>query len=363
MITEGTARNRVGGLLYYAIMILLGYLLFLIFQPFLVPLGWAAVIVVVTYPAFEWLAKRTRPSATALILTFAVTAVLIVPMVVVMLAFIKQGMREAQVFQKRLGSGDYGPLQHVWTRFQTRFPEANLGDLDDSIHNYIGDAISYLAGRFGTILKHTATFFFDTGLAIFAMFYLYRDGESMVRRLREVLPFESKHRDRMLHSVHDLIYASVTSTLAAALAHAILGGLAFYVTGVNSPLFWGVLMGFFSFIPVFGTVLVWAPLALGLIFGGHLTAGIILIILCSIVIGSVDNILRPLLIAGRAQMGGLVILIAVLGGITVFGLLGVVLGPVVVAVVAGVLDVYAPSEEDDMIKAKPRGRRAKAVLE
>jgi predicted PurR-regulated permease PerM len=363
-ITELTARQRVGSLLYYAIVILLGYLLYLIFAPFLVPLAWAAVIVVVTYPAYEWAARRWNPTIAALLTTIAVTAILIVPIVFLMIAFVKQGMSAVQTLNTKISTGTSMTwLDHMWTRIQAHLPQMNLGSFDESIHSYIDQGVSSLAARIGTILKHTAGFFFDAGLTILAMFYLYRDGDSMMGRVREILPFQPAHRDRMLLSVHELIYASVISSLAAGVVHAFLGGVAFEVAGVNSPIFWGVLMGLCSFIPVIGSVLVWGPLAIGLMFAGHWKSGIFLVIACAVIIGMVDNFIRPWLISGRSKMGGLVILIAVLGGISVFGMLGVVLGPIVVAIVAGVLDLYAPSAESENTEVKLHAKRAKAVLE
>jgi predicted PurR-regulated permease PerM len=101
-------------------------------------------------------------------------------------------------------------------------------------------------------------------------------------------------------------------------------------------------MGFFSFVPLVGSALIWVPVAISLIAGGHPIRGVILIIFCAVIAGSVDNVVRPWLIGGRSQMGGLVVFISVLGGIAAFGLLGVVLGPIIVATAASVLELYAP---------------------
>jgi predicted PurR-regulated permease PerM len=363
-VTESTARQRVGALLYYGIVILLVYLLYLIFAPFLVPLAWAAVIVIVTYPAYEWTARRWNPTLAALVTTVAVTAIVIVPLVFVMIAFVKQGMSAVQTLNVKVSTASSATwLNHVWSRLQAHVPGMDLSSFDASVHSYIDQGVSSLAARIGTILKHTAGFFFDAGITILAMFYLYRDGDSMIGRLREVLPFQAAHRDRMLRSVHELIYASVISSLAAGLVHALLGAGAFWIAGVGSPIFWGVLMGLCSFIPIVGSLLVWAPLAIGLFFQGHWKSAVFLIVACTVIIGLVDDFIRPWLISGRAKMGGLMILIAVLGGISVFGMLGVVLGPIVVAIVAGLLDLYAPRAGSETTERNSHAAKAKAVLE
>jgi len=102
-------------------------------------------------------------------------------------------------------------------------------------------------------------------------------------------------------------------------------------------------MGFFSLVPVVGSALIWVPAAISLMLEGHVVRGIILALICGVIVGLIDNIIRPWLISGRAEMGGLVVFISVLGGIAVFGMLGVVLGPIVIALAAGLLDLYVPS--------------------
>src|SRR5262249_9714125 len=161
----------------------------------------------------------------------------------------------------------------------------------------------------------------------------------MVSRVREILPFDDPHRTRMIRDSRELIFASVTSSLAAATAHGVLGGLAFGLTGIGSPIFWGVMMGFFSLVPVVGSAMIWVPGAISLMLGGHVWHGIALALVCSVIVGSVDNVIRPWLISGRAEMGGLLVFISILGGIAVFGMLGLVLGPIVVALAASLLDL------------------------
>jgi predicted PurR-regulated permease PerM len=336
------SQKRLGTALFYGIVALLVYLVYLVFAPFLAPLAWAAVLVVVSYPLYEWLARRWGETNAAIAGTAGVTLILIVPILFVMIAFVRQGVSAAQSIEFKVYSGHWLWLSRIWDYIQQRFPALNPEDLTTSLRRYGEEAARFVASRLGIILKNTATFIFHLGVTILAMFYLFRDGHSIVERLREVLPFEEPHRDRMIEEVRTLIFASVTSSLVAAALHGALGGVAFEVTGIKAPVFWGVMMGFFSFVPVVGSALIWVPIAISLIVGGHWGRGIVLIIFCALIVGLVDNLVRPLFISGRAEMSGLVIFISVLGGIGVFGLLGVVLGPIVVATAGSLLDVYAP---------------------
>ena len=356
-------QKRVGGILFYGLVILVAYAVYLVFAPFIVPLTWAAVLVVVTYPAYEWLALRMRPSAAAAASTAAITLILIAPTVFVMIAFVRQGVEAVQSLQFSMAAGHLTWLSNAWDHLQDRFPSLGSDDVVTTIHRYTEAAAAFVAAKLGTILKNTAVFFFHLFVTILAMFYLYRDGDAMVERLRQVLPLDSAQGDRILGDAQELIFASVTSSLAAAVVHALLGGFAFAVTGIKAPLFWGVMMGFFSFIPVVGSALVWVPATISLMIGGHVGAGIFLVIFCAVVVGLVDNVMRPWLISGRAELGGLLVFISVLGGISVFGLLGVVLGPIIVATTASLLDLYAPSELGGNNSSKSGGKRRKAVLE
>jgi predicted PurR-regulated permease PerM len=363
LAAEASSQKRLGTALFYGIVILLGYLVYLVFAPFLVALAWAAVLVVVSYSVYEKLARRWGPTRAALGTTTGVTLVLIVPILFVMAAFVRQAVDAVQSIQVGVAAGHYSWISNLWARLQARYPDVIPSDLTAVLHQYAEAAAAYVGSRLGTVLRHTAEFLFHLSVTMLAMFYLYRDGDSIVTRLRELLPFEQDHRDRMVHETRELIFASVISTLAAAAAHGILGGAAFAIAGIRAPVFWGVMMAFFSLVPVVGSSLIWAPIAVSLMVSGHLGRGIFLVIVCAVIVGLVDNLIRPWLISGRAEMGGLVVFISVLGGIAVFGMLGVVLGPIVVAMAASLLDLYVPSAPAGNRLPEVRGKKKTAVLE
>jgi len=349
--------------LFYGILVVLAYLVFLVFEPFLAPLAWAVVLVVVSYPVYARLARKWNPTLAATASTVGVILILIVPALLVTGAFVHQGVEAVQEVQQQIQSGHFSWVNDLWLRVQARFPDANPGNLTTVIHRYADAGAAYLGSRLGAVLRNTAVFLFHLAVMILAMFYLFRDGDSIVARLREVLPFEKSHRDKMIDETRELIFASVTSSLVAAVAHGILGGLAFGLTGIRAPIFWGVMMGFFSLIPLVGSALIWVPAAVSLMVDGHIGMGIALMIFCSVIVGLVDNIIRPWMISGRAEMGGLVVFISVLGGISVFGMLGVVLGPIVVAAGASMLDLYAPGASARNTKGKAGGHKLDGVLE
>jgi len=363
LAVDSTTQKRLGTALFYGIVILLVYLVYLIFAPFLAPLAWAAVLVVVSYPVFERISARRGRTEAAILSTFGVTLIVIVPMLFVTIAFVRQGVGAAQSIHLQFLNGHFVWIGDLCGRLQQRYPQLASIDLTDSLQNYGEKAASYVGERAGVIVKNTAELLFHLFVTILVMFYLFRDGDSMVARLRDVLPFEPTDRDRMIANARNMILASVTSSLVAAVAHGALGGLAFEVTGVSSPLFWGVMMGFCSLIPVVGSALVWVPISISLMVGGHVGSGILLLVFCVLISTVVDYVIRPWLISGRAELGGLLIFISVLGGIAVFGLLGLILGPMVVVTAASVLDLYAPPTAAGNKRAAAGGKKSHAVLE
>jgi predicted PurR-regulated permease PerM len=363
LAAEPNTQKKLGTVLFYGIAILLGYLAYLVAAPFLVPLAWAAVLAVVTYPVHDRLRMRMGRNFAALTSTTAVTLVLIVPAIFVLIAFVQQAVAAVQGIRFGMAAGRYAWAQPLWMHLQSRFPNLIPADFGGAIQQYAQKAAAYLAGRLGSVLKNTAEFILDLSYTILAMFYFFRDGVGIVDRLRKALPFEPSEQNLIVSNTRELIFATVISSLVAAAIHGVIGGVAFALTGIQAPLFWGVLMGFFSLIPLIGSALVWVPLSISLILGGHLWSGIILAGVCSLVVGMVDNFVRPMLISGRAEMSSLLIFVGVLGGIHVFGLLGVVVGPIVLATAATLLDFYAPLRRAGNRAAKPGGRDASAVLE
>jgi predicted PurR-regulated permease PerM len=173
--------------------------------------------------------------------------------------------------------------------------------------------------------------------------------------MRGVVPFEVQQRDEVFAQARDLIYASVTSSLVIAAVQGLLGGIVFAALGFRAPVFWGVCMAFFALLPMGGSAIIWLPAAIYLFITGETVRGIILVALGVGVIGMVDNFLRPILLSGKTPLNSLLIFISVLGGIGVFGMQGLVLGPIVVATAATLLKAY--------MKRESSGRAQAAVLE
>jgi predicted PurR-regulated permease PerM len=338
------AGERFGDVLFYGVILLLVYLVYRIFEPFLVPLGWAAVFAVIFYSLNNRLEQSWGRTLSAALSTAGVMLILIVPALLLMTLFVREGIDATRDMQASMAAGEYGGFNRAWGWIAAHVAAQTDVNLPGLVRQGASRLGGYLASELGAVLRNIALFLFELVVMLFALFYFLRDGAAIMRRIRLFLPFEEAVREKMLAEARDLIFASVTTSLAIAAVQGVICGGAFAIVGVGSPLFWGVVMAFLSLLPVVGAWPVWILAAIWLFSTGHAVRALLLIGVCGGLGSTIDNILRPVLLGGRSSLNGLLVFISVLGGIAVFGALGVVLGPIVVATAVGVLDVY--SEKD-----------------
>jgi len=335
--------DGLSAILFYGALFVLGWLVFLIFQPFLVPLGWASILAVVFYGHYQRLARHWGPTRAAATGTAGVTLILIVPALFLMLLFAREATQAIQALRNGATAGQFEWVNRNWNRLAVRLGDTET-DLPAMLQRGAESVASFLAARLGTVVRNIAVFLFELFVALFALFFFFRDGEAILAFVRRIQPFEERIWERMLTQTHDLIHASVAVTALIAAIQGCLGGIAFAIVGIGSAVFWGVLMAFLSLLPVVGSWPVWVPAAVWLFATGHVARGAVLVGICLGLVGTIDNFMRPYLMSGHARLNALLVFISVLGGIAAFGLLGVVLGPIVVAAAMSLLDVHRRPE-------------------
>ena len=351
--TNRTTSDRLTIVLSYGVLLLLIYFVFRIYEPFLAALGWAAILAIFFYPMHHWLLRRFPAKKAAVLSTLIVTLVLIVPAILLTTLFIREAFSVSRGVEHTLQVQQAPALAKTWSWLAHHVPGLDPNaDVLDMLYQGIQKEAGFLAQRLGAILRNIAAFIFDLFVMIFAMFYFFRDADQIIHGVRSILPFDAEHRDALMSQTRDLISASVTTSLILAAIQGAIGGLGFVSVGLPAPLFWGVAMAFFSLVPVVGSGLIFVPAALWLGFSGHWGRAIILLVICAGVSAIVDNVLRPLLLGGRTELSALVIFISVVGGVGLFGMLGLVLGPVLVAMAAGVLAVYMERPQNPPITAR-----------
>jgi len=335
-----TEKDRFAQLIYYVAVILVGYLAFQVVEPFLVPLGWAGVLAVCVYPIHSRGLARLGRSRAAALTTMLVLVLLVVPVWLVVSTLVTEGAQAASALQDVASMHPPQSIVNAWHWLQAHVPPLANIDLMTAVSQAGQKLVGPLASASGSILGGLALVILQLFITLFALFFFLRDAESIAGRIRSLLPFGEDQRERVLRQVADLIYASVIAGLAVAAVQGLLGGLAFWALGLHAPVVWGTVMAFFSLIPVAGAWVIWFPVAVWLMATGEMTRGLILTAIGIGLVSSADNVLRPLLLSGRSAMNGLVTLIALLGGVVAFGFIGLIFGPVVIAVAKALLDAY-----------------------
>ena len=340
--------DQVTTVLSYGALLLLGYLVYEITAPFLVPLAWSAVVAIFFYPLHQKVLKRFKPNYAALLSTLGVTVLLIVPALLLLFYTARQAIDAGAKAQVVLQSPDKAVVPTQILDWVKRHLPDSMQDVDlaDTARTGAEKVGGFLAAKVGGLVKNIFSFFLDLFVLLFALFFMFRDGEDVARAVRHFLPFDASIQEDMMRESRELIFASVAVGLLIASIQGALGGLAFTLAGIGTAIFWGVVIGFFSLVPVVGSALVWVPAALWLAFTGHVGKGLLVAAICGIVAGVADNIVRPLLLRNRTHLNELLLFISVLGGIEVFGLLGLVAGPTIVAAAMGVFRVYMQHRDE-----------------
>ena len=334
MSSPDVERERFALILFYTLVVLIGYLAFEVVGPFLVPLAWAAILAMVVNPVRGRLAKRIGGTAASVATTLLTFLIIVVPAVIVGTLLVHEVSTQLQTVAAP-GAGLIATparIQQAWDSLRAQVPVLQLPtDPTSSIQGAVSSVATYAASSAASILTNIAGFLAQLFITLFALFFFLRDRTAVVGTIRQLLPFEPARRDRIINQTYELVVATVGATFTVALAQGALTGITLAALGFSAPIFWGVMTSFASIVPVAGASLVWGPAAIWLFVTGDIMRGVILVAVGIGVISMADNLLRPLLLSGRTTMHGLLVFISLLGGVVAFGFIGLVLGPVVVA--------------------------------
>jgi predicted PurR-regulated permease PerM len=352
---------RVVGLVFSALLV---YALFLIFRPFAGPIVWAALL---AFLLFSWNKKLRRKlggraGLAAAIMTLGVMLGIVIPMALIGLAFVSQASdlvkRVGEVAERYRIAGPEDLLLLPPLKRAAQWATEKLPVSVDDIQRWIVQAaqtvLQFAVANSRFVFLGALGAFVGLSLMLFILFFFFRDGESITRRGLGLIPMSEERKESLVHHLSQVTRAVVYGSLLTALAQGALVGIAFAITGLPSPVVFGVLAAVASLIPMIGTGLVLAPAAIVLAVQGRWGAAIFMAIWGVAVVGLADNFLRPMFISGRAEIATLPIFIGVLGGLTAFGPIGLFLGPLVIALALALLRFV---ESDGRPEAAPRVAR------
>jgi predicted PurR-regulated permease PerM len=324
---------------------------------FIEPVFWAAVLAIIFNPLQRQLEEhlKGRKTQAAVIATIMIVLVVFLPLVLLGVAV----SQEALNLYDRIQSGNVN-LQDVVSRIDPilRGIAARMGIDPDTIgpriSESIGAAAQLIATRAVVVGQNLLSVAAQTALMLYLLFFFLRDGDKLLATLNYAMPMGNGRQQTLFRRFASVTRATLKGSLLVGLVQGALGGLLFWILGLRSPVFWGVIMAMLSLLPIVGPAIVWAPVALYLMFTGSLTKGIILVVGGVLVVGTADNILRPVLVGRETRMPDYMVLLSTLGGLSVFGPAGFVAGPVLAALFLSVWDMFA-QEQRGVVLARSDG--------
>jgi predicted PurR-regulated permease PerM len=336
-------------ILLFAVTIALAYILL----PFFGAIFWGTILAILFQPLQRWFAARFGKRRNLAALT---TLALIVLIVILPLIFVAGTLAQEISLAYVQIKGNQPNMTHYFqeglhalpTSVQTLLGRFGLDDIP-GIQRRLTDGAAqisqFVASQALSIGQNTFQFVISFGVMLYLVFFLLRDGGEIGRRIRRALPLDETHKQHLIAKFTTVVRATVKGNIAVAAVQGFLGGVIFMILGIQGALLWGVLMGFLSLLPAIGAALIWAPAAAYLLIAGDIWRGVILIFFCVVVIGMVDNVLRPILVGKDTKMPDWVVLISTLGGMALFGINGFVIGPLIAALFMASWDLFTQAEE------------------
>jgi len=315
---------------------------------------WGIIIALLFAPLYRWLLPRVRqrPNVAAVISLLLAFVMVVLPTLLVATSLAVESSR----IYEQLQSGELKPTQYLRDVFNTlpngvttvldRFGLVSFNTLQRRLTAALTQGTQYFATQTFAVGQNTFEFVASVFITFYLAFFLIRDGNAIVRVVQRALPIAPAQKQALLTLFTTVIRATVKGNLLVAAIQGALGGLAFWALGISGALLWAVLMMFLSLLPALGAALVWGPLALYLLLTGAVWKGVLLCVFGVLVIGLVDNLLRPILVGKDTRMPDYVVMVSTLGGMAVFGVNGFVLGPVIAAMFIAVWQIYVSTVTD-----------------
>lgn len=322
-----------------------------ILQPFAGAVLWGTVIAVLFAPVYRRLSRRMgqRRSLAALATLALIVVIVILPLTLVTASLIQ----EIVGLYARIQSGEIDVARYLRQLYEAvpawavdllqRFDLADMRDVQERLSAGAVRATQFLATQAVNIGQNTFDFVVSLFVMLYLLFFLIRDGDDLARRIGAAIPLRAEHRRALFERFAIVIRATVKGNIVVALLQGALGALIFWILGIHAALLWGVLMAVLSLLPAVGAGLVWFPVAVYFLATGAVWRAVVLTAYGVLVIGLVDNVVRPILVGQDTKMPDYLVLVSTLGGLAIFGVNGFLIGPVVAALFIAAWDIFTAS--------------------
>ena len=351
---------------YFFIALLIGttVIFFRMMQVFFVPVLLDAVFVTLFYPMYEALVRlfRGRRTLASFACCFILLLGLIVPLYVVADLVAREAIDFYKNSQARLGEilqqGAAGPLARLQSLSVVRDLHLERIDWQSALRNATSSAGGFVASLINKTSRGTIQVVVLLFTTLFTMFYFFRDGRDLLRRVRALIPLDREYKNAIAARFSSVARATVKGTLLIALVQGTLSGLTLWIFGVGSPFLWGLVATVMAVVPLVGAWVVLYPAAFIQMATGHVWQGVGILLVTVIVIVNVDNVMRPRLVGQEAGMHDLMVFFSTLGGIAMFGPMGFIIGPMIAALFLSVLDIYSAEFRDHLDGTLPGTSRS-----
>jgi len=332
-----------------ALILVLGFLSYQILKPFLSPIAWAIVLSTVFYPIYVFTVKYIKWKTVAALITLLVILVVILGP---FSYFSYLLINELKTIGDYLQAGNIEPLKNLFqhptinTILNKLLSLFNLTEeeLNKTIAGVISQQGKELVGGVTKGMANVITISLDFIFMVFAIFFFLKDGPELLIKVRDYLPFSEEHKDRLVKQIKDIVISTIYGGVAVSIVQGTIAGIAFFILGISNSVVWGFTTSIASFIPLLGASAVWVPITIYLFIEGAVLKGLALAIIGIFGISLIDNILKPIIIGSRTKMPILVIFFSILGGIKLFGLIGLIMGPLVLALFVSLIEIFRSVE-------------------
>lgn len=350
--------SRLGIVFFVACFGAIVYVLYRIFAPYLTVLLCAGVLTLVFFPLFRMVLTRVRGRRTAAAFITCLLILLLIVLPVTFLGFLitQQSIALYQSIQNnpdvlsdataRLRELQSRPAVQWLAAQAQKWFGADRFDLDQYMREAAGVVSRFLVDKGPSLLKNVGGMIFSFFMIFISMFFLFRDGPLLMNVVSASSPLPEAYEKEIIRKFQDVSHAIFFGSLLTAVVQGFAACLLFLVLGLPAPLFWGAVVALVSLVPIVGALLVWLPWTLYLVLAGQTARGIVLLAVGALVVSSIDNVLKPLIIRGRTDMHPLLVFLSVLGGLQAFGFLGILLGPLAVALFVSFLNFYRLEFQD-----------------
>jgi len=351
-------------LFFGVITILVLYFSYLVVKPYLIDIFMAMVLFFTAKPLYRALTRALFGMRTlASLLTCLILAlVILIPLVSLVSIIANQALEFSGVVRQGIASGQLwqwvngkiSALQGWLVHLNLPVPPEQI-KLDQIILTVLTKASEFVYANAVGLLKGFTYFFLDLVLVLFIAFFMFIQGDDFIGEIMKLSPLEAAHNEEILRETETTIKATLWGTVIVAFVQGILGGVGFWIFGLPQPAFWGTVMIPAAVIPVVGSAIIWGPAAVYLIVAGHVGPGVGLIVWGGVLVSVIDNVLKPILMKGTRSTPSIFILFSILGGITYFGMIGFILGPLILSFLLALLRIYQKTilEKPNLATAPP----------